>query len=433
MLSATGIPRQRWIRIIPIAFIMYTLSFMDRINISFAIPGIEKDLGVSSVVAGLASGIFFLGYMLLQVPGGHWATVWSARKFITIAMISWSIFAILSGLVQNVVELYLVRFLLGIAEGGVWPATLVLLSRWFPPQERARANSYYMFCIPVAAVVMAPLSGWILTWADWRTLLILEGILPLIWVAVWWMFIADKPDDAVWLSVPERVYLVASFADDQQLPSVQRGHWKDALFNRSVWWLLCAHFLALTGSYGLSLWLPEMITMLTRQSSALVGILAALPSLAGMLGLMINARHSDQTGERHKHVALPPVLGSMVLLLSAFIGVRSSVVSLALLVLALGILQSSGGIFWTLPSLFLKKEAVGPGVGFINALANLGGIMGPCIIGYSISMTQSSTTGVYILCGALGAAGIMLLLFRYPQSEPQKEAVLVSDRTASGQ
>src|SRR5205807_3072505 len=137
-------------------------------------------------------GVFFLGYMLLQVPGGRWATVWSARKFVTIALIAWGIFAILSGLVQNVVELCLVRFLLGVAEGGVWPATLVLLSRWFPLQERARANSYCMFCVPMASVVMAPLSGWILTWADWRTLLILEGIPPLVWVVVWWAFIADK-------------------------------------------------------------------------------------------------------------------------------------------------------------------------------------------------------------------------------------------------
>src|SRR5207237_7957306 len=147
----------------------------DRVNIGFAIPGIEKSLAVSATIAGLVSGIFFVGYVLLQIPGGQLAMKWSAKRFVFFSLIAWGIFAILTGLVQNTTQLLIVRFLLGVAEGGVWPATLVLLGRWFPMEERARANSYWMFCLPVASTISPPLSALILTWSQWRTLFILEG------------------------------------------------------------------------------------------------------------------------------------------------------------------------------------------------------------------------------------------------------------------
>ena len=136
---------------------MYTIAFMDRVNVGFGITGIEKTLSVSATIAGLVSGIFFVGYVLLQIPGGQLAMKWSAKKFVFIMLIAWGIFAILTGLVQNVTELLIVRFLLGVAEGGVWPATLVLLGRWFPMEERARANSYWMFCLPVASIISSPI------------------------------------------------------------------------------------------------------------------------------------------------------------------------------------------------------------------------------------------------------------------------------------
>jgi len=197
--QTVSVPKKRWIRIIPAAFLMYTIAFMDRVNIGFGIPGIEKSLGVNATIAGLASGIFFVGYVLLQIPGGQWAMKWSAKKFVLFSLIAWGIFAILTGLAQNATQLLITRFLLGVAEGGVWPATLVLLARWFPMEERARANSYWMFCLPVASIIASPISGWILTWADWRTLFILEGIPPLIWALVWWFTVDDSPDRAKWI------------------------------------------------------------------------------------------------------------------------------------------------------------------------------------------------------------------------------------------
>src|SRR2546423_14833944 len=221
--QAALVPKKRWIHIIPAAFLMYTIAFMDRVNIGFAIPGIEKSLAVSATIAGLASGIFFVGYVLLQIPGGQLAMKWSAKRFVLFSLIAWGICAILTGLAQNATQLLIVRFLLGVAEGGVWPATLVLLARWFPLEERARANSYWMFCIPVSSIVMAPISGWILSWADWHTLLILEGIPPLLWAVIWWLVIADEPEKASWLAPAERSYLAEQFASEQHPSAKHQG------------------------------------------------------------------------------------------------------------------------------------------------------------------------------------------------------------------
>ncbi len=418
--QAGSVPQQRWVRIIPVAFLMYTIAFMDRINIGFGIPGMEKSLGFGAEVAGLASGIFFFGYMFLQIPGGHLAVKWSGRKFVTISLVAWGIFAVLTGLVQNTAELLIVRFLLGVAEGGVWPATLVLLANWFPHDERARANSYWMFCLPIAAIIMSPISGWILTWTDWRTLFILEGIPPLVWALVWWFAVADTPDDAKWLSPAERAYLDSKFAEDQRNePAVhERASWSDALKDGKVWWLVIVYFLIQVGFYGVSLWLPVMVKGLTKSGFGLVGILAALPYIAAVIGLYLNANHSDRTGERKFHVAIPLIIGGIALLLSGLLGPRSALLGMIFLILTEGFMLPYVGVFWTLPPLFLHKETVGSGMGLINALGNLGGFVGPFLVGFFISATGSILTGIVVLCIALVVAGLMTIVFRYQHPRP---------------
>lgn len=411
--SMASVPHQRWWRIIPVAFLMYTIAFMDRINIGFAIPGMEKSLGIAADVAGLASGIFFFGYMFLQIPGGQLAVKWSAKKFVLCSLLVWGIFAILTGLVQNTAELLIVRFILGVAEGGVWPATLVLLSRWFPMEERARANSYWMFCLPVASIIMSPISGWILTWTDWRMLFILEGIPPLVWAAIWWFFIDDSPDTAKWILPAEREYLDRKFAEERSATAVtQQGRWTDALKSGRVWYLVVIYFLVQVGFYGVTLWLPVIIKGLTKQGFGLVGLLAALPYVAAVIGLYFNANHSDRTGERRLHVAIPLIIGGLMLLLSGLTGPSSAVLGVIFLILTEGFLLPYVGVFWTLPPMFLNEETVGSGMGLINALGNLGGFVGPYIIGYFIIATGSNLTGITILSISLVAGGIMTILFR---------------------
>jgi sugar phosphate permease len=423
--QAVSVPRQRWVRIIPIAFLMYTIAFMDRINIGFGIPGIEKSLGASATIAGLASGIFFFGYLFLQIPGGHWAITWSAKKFVMISLIVWGIFAILTGLAQNTVQLLIIRFILGVAEGGVWPATLVLLANWFPLQERARANSYWMFCLPVASIIMAPISGWILTWSDWRTLFIVEGIPPLIWAILWWLMVDDSPDKARWISPEERAYLDEKFAEDRRnaLPQEQ-GSWKEGLKHGKVWWLVVVYFLIQVGFYGVTLWLPVMVKNLTKQGFGLVGIISALPFVAAVIGLYLNANHSDRTGERKLHVAIPLIIGGIMLLLSGLLGPGSALLGIIFLILTEGFVLPYVGVFWTLPPLFLGGESLGSGMGLINALGNLGGFVGPFLVGYLIDATGSSLPGIVLLCLCLVAAGIMVIVFRYQRPSTQATGVV---------
>src|SRR5437870_8228420 len=193
-------PEKRWLRIIPVALIMYTISYIDRTNVALALdPKIStmmKELAMDDKLKGLAGGIFFFGYFLLQIPGGHLANRWSARKVISIFLVLWGICAVGCGLVTTFTQFAVMRFLLGIAESGVFPATLVLLANWFPRTERARANGYWNLCQPIAVAGSAPITGWLLGRYGWQQMLVLEGLLPFIWLPIWWFCIRDHPREA---------------------------------------------------------------------------------------------------------------------------------------------------------------------------------------------------------------------------------------------
>src|SRR5258707_10559016 len=198
----------RWARIIPVALVMYTIAFIDRTNISLALPKISRDLHLDPQQAGTVAGIFFWGYLALQIPGGHLAKHWSPKKFISVLLIAWATFAVGCGLARTYRELVLLGLLLGVAESGVFPDTLILLSHWFSRSERARANAIWLLCLPGAVILSSPFSGWILDHWSWRVMLIAEGSLPFLWLAIWLAFIDDHPSQASWLPEDERVRLV---------------------------------------------------------------------------------------------------------------------------------------------------------------------------------------------------------------------------------
>lgn len=417
--TPASVPRQRWTRIIPVAFLMYTIAFMDRINVGFGFSGMEKSLHINATVAGLAGGIFFFGYLFLQIPGGHLATKWSAKKFVLGALMVWGVFAILTGLVQNTTELLIVRFLLGVAEGGVWPATLVLLAKWFPLEERARANSYWMFCLPVAAIVISPISGWILTFSTWHTLFILEGIPPFLWALIWWLFVDESPDTAKWISPAEREYLHQKFEQDRKAVKPEAGgSWAAGLKNSKIWRLVLVYFLVQVGFYGIALWMPTMIQGLTKQGFGIVGLVSALPYVAAVIGLYLNANHSDKTGERNRHVAIPLIAGGVALLLSGLLGTPSPLVGILFLILAEGFMLPYVGVFWTLPPMLLDSVSTGPAMGLINALGNLGGFFGPFLVGFLITATGSDLFGIVMMFVALVVAGVIVLGFQHQGQVP---------------
>src|SRR4051794_32500465 len=250
--SGAEIGRARWIRLIPVTIIVYVISFMDRTNISFAFSGLGQELHIDKAQQGLAGGIFFIGYLVLQIPGGHLAERWSAKKFVAIMIVAWGLFAMLSGVVQDFTQLLVVRFFLGVAEGGIWPAILVLISHWFPTRERARAFGIWMMNIPISSIITAPLSGWILSFSDWRGLFFIQGALPfVIALPLWLWLVKDRPSQARWVGPAERDYIESSLARDNADAPAFAGY-GEVFRSGVVWRLVLVYFLIQVGFYGLS-------------------------------------------------------------------------------------------------------------------------------------------------------------------------------------
>jgi MFS family permease len=412
LLFLKHIPSQRWLRIIPVAFIMYTIAFIDRTNISLALPYLSRDLHMDPTQAGNAAGIFFWGYMLLQIPGGYLAHRWSAKRFISILLLLWGLCAVGCGFVQTSRQFWVMRFLLGIAEGGVSPAVLVLLSHWFPRPERARANAYWLLCLPASVAVSSPVSGWILGRWNWRVLLIAEGALPFFLLIIWWTFIDDYPHEAHWISADERGHLEAVFQQESQdLDPVNAGPVWRALLSRQVLLMVCIFFLLNAGNYGYLFWLPTAMESAKKMSNLLVGVLFAVPYVVTCIGMVLLSRHSDKWRERRGHVAFAAAWAGVWMM--ACILLSGYVPALAFVAIALVGAGSYGthGPFWAIPTETLPRSVSGPAMGLVNALGNLGGYFGLLAVGFLNHHTGNFRYGFGLLSlGYLAGAGLALLL-----------------------
>ena len=402
---------QRWVRIIPVALIMYTIAFIDRTNISLALPRISRDLHLDPQQAGTVAGIFFWGYIALQIPGGHLAKHWSAKKFISILLVAWGIFAVGCGLARTYHELLVLRLLLGVAESGVHPATLILLSHWFPRSERARANAFWLLCLPVAVIVSSPFSGWILDHWSWRVMLVAEGSLPFLWLAIWLKFVQDHPADATWMPESERVALVETLRrENSELEGRERVPYLRALLRPRVFLLAAVYFCFISGQMGLLFWLPSAMENFKRLSSFLTGILYTLPFIFGAVSLLIISRHSDRMRERRYHAAGAMLLGGSCILLAVATISRSHLLAFAFIVLSGVGAYGPMGAFWAIPTETLPSRIVGSVMGFVNAIGNLGAYFAPLIVGYLNKKTGHFLSGFAYL-GAITVVGAGLATF----------------------
>jgi sugar phosphate permease len=402
----------RWTRLIPVAMVVYVISFMDRTNIAYAFAGIGHDFHVTKAQQGLAAGIFFIGYVLLQVPGGWLAEHWSARKFVAVMIVFWGIMALACGLVHSFSQLIVVRFFLGVAEGGIWPAILVLISHWFPVQERARAYAFWMANLAISSIITQPLSGFIVQHSDWRTLFLVEGALPfIIALPLWLAFVKDRPRDAAWCSPAERDFIESSIARDRAHEPAH-GSFRDIFTNSTVWKLVGVYFLIQIGFYGLNMWMPTLIKTLTKQGFGTVGLIAALPYLTAIVLLYLNGWMADRNRRYSLHVFLATVLASVSLVLSVFVADASIVLSIVFICLAIGGALAYDGPFWAEGSRVLPVALAGGAMGLINALGNLGGYVGPFLGGYLQDKTGSFTATAILFAGALFLAGLLALTIR---------------------
>jgi MFS family permease len=394
------------------------MSYIDRTNVSLALdPNISKmmnDLLMDDRMKGQAAGIFFFGYLLLQIPGGYLASRWSARKLISLCLIAWGACAVGCGLAHSFRQFEVMRFLLGVAESAVFPATLVLLASWFPRAERARANAYWNLFQPLAVAGSAPFTGWLLGAYGWQQMLILEGLLPFIWLPLWWFCIHDHPREAKWISAEEREHLETILRREQaELESptkVSLGAW---LFQPAIFVMIALYFLHNCAVYGC---MTFFTTGLKGQgfSALQYGLLFAVPYAVTAVVMVIVSWHSDKTRERRGHVAAVYAMSGISLILSVVFR-QHFWLSYAFMCLAIPGPYAGMAPFWAIPGETLPRNAMGLVMGTVNAFGNLGGFAGPYIIG-ALSNQYHNTAIAFSVIGA-GMLGCTALAFLLPNAK----------------
>ena len=423
----------RWIRILGASFLMYTVSFIDRTNIAMAIPAMKQELGFTAAAIGFATGLFFFGYVVLQIPAGRLATTWSAKNFILTLIIAWGVVSMSTALVHTEAMLALNRFVLGVVEGGVLTATIVLIRHWFPRAERARANMIFLVSIPFGAFIASPISGFILHSVGWRPMFVIEAIPAFVWAAVWYWAIADRPEQAAWLPAAEKAALVATLAceaAEERARFVAQGHWSRAIVHPSVLLFAAYNFLALIGSWGFTIWLPSLLKSF-HIGIETVGVLASLPYLTGVAAMILFAVTSDRMQERKWHMILLTAGAGVLMLLEVWLqsaGVARVSLAIVLLSLANGLFYGRFGAFWALPSEFLPAELMGIGVAMANGLGNLGGFFGPFIVGWVETTTHSFMVGFAFLGLCMIAGALLAIPIRTWKDIPLATAAVRTDR-----
>jgi len=424
-----GVVRKISVRLLPFLFLLYIIAFLDRVNVSFAGLEMMRDLNFSDRVFGLGAGIFFVGYVVFEIPGALLVERWSARRVIARILVTWGIVTVLVALVRTPGQFYAARFLLGAAEAGFFPGVVVYLTHWFRYEDRAKAAALFMAAIPVANVIGSPLAGGILGvqwagWPGWRWLFVLEGIPAVIFGVVTLYFLPDWPRDAKWLEPEERNWITQELEREKEAKAKTAGvSIAQALRMPSVVLLTLVYFLAVTGIYGFAVWFPTILKRATGFTNVTVTLLAALPYLAGAAAMLFNGWHSDRTRERRLHTAVPLFVGAACLGAALFTG-GHLFVAFVMMVVVGACTTAFLPSFWPLPTQFLSASAAAASIGLINALGNLGGFLGPYAMGFLRSRTGSFTAGLVVLLACMAAGGA-LVLFLPPQREESRGAVAV--------
>ena len=404
-------------RLMPYLFVLYVIAYLDRVNLSFAALQMKGDLHFTDSIIGFGAGIFFVGYVVLEIPGTILVEKWSARGWIARIMISWGIVAMLMGLMQTKNQFYLLRVLLGAAEAGFFPGIIVYLSHWFRYQDRAKAVALLMAGISVSNIIGSPLSGALmrLNWlglSGWRWMFIIEGVPAAVFGVITLFYLTDWPHQANWLPEDEREWLISELEREKQVKQAKHSLGiLQALRHREVILLTLAYFFMVTAVYGINFWLPSIVKKLSGSSNMHVTLISAIPYCFGLASILLMGWHSDKTKERRWHTALAMMTTSLGLLLSVVAG---NYTALAVSMFCLAAAGTAGYLpgFWALPTSFLTGTAAAAAIGLINSFGNLGGFVGPYIVGYLSKKTSSYVGGVLYLSASALAASMLILSLR---------------------
>src|SRR5467141_414632 len=401
-------------RLLPFLFLLYVIAFIDRMNVGAAALQMPRDLGFSDGVIGFGAGIFFLGYFLLEIPGALIVERWGARRWIARIMITWGMITVLMAFIHTEHQFYLVRFFVGAAEAGFFPGVIVYLTHWFRYQDRAKAVAFFYAANPISYIIGSPLAGLLLgiSWLGlrgWRWLFIIEGIPAVLFGIITIFYLTDWPEKAGWLPADERSWITSELRREKEAKKRVHSYsiW-EAFRHRDVILLTLCYFCAMTGSYGIAFWLPTILKRLSGRSDLQVTLLAALPYVAAFITQQLNGWHSDRTGERRWHAAIPVFLCALALSLAVLNSSRP-LVSIGLFILVGGSFYGFQPCFWAVPTLFLSESAAAASIGLINSVGNLGGFVGPLVMGYLVGRTHNFSAGLWYLVGSLIMSGILML------------------------
>ena len=421
-------------RIIPFVFVLYVISYLDRANIGYAALQMNKDLALSSEAFGFVSGIFFIGYFLFEVPSNVMLNKFGARIWIARILLTWGVVAVASAFVQSAMQLYVLRFLLGVAEAGFFPGIIVYLTYWFRAKELATTVALFTAAIPVSYIIGAPLSTWImdnvhwLAWSGWRWMLVLEGVPAVVGGVLCYLFLTDRPQDAKWLKPEEKSWLLDELERDRKAkPQAQHLSLTKVIANPKVLYLSFIYFVYQCGSLGVGYWMPQIIKGFSdKLTHTQVGLIAMLPYIFATILMVVWSRRSDKKNERRLHSAIPLALAALALIGAGMIA--NPYISVAMISLTLGGLYAFKSPFWALPTLFLDRSTAAVSIAIINSIGNLGGFVGPFAIGYIKGQGYSAATGLLFLAALLVISFFMTFFIRINEQNDRAASFLPAHR-----
>jgi MFS transporter, ACS family, tartrate transporter len=403
-------------RLVTFLFLLYIVAYLDRINLGFAALQMQQRLGFTDAVYGFGAGVFFAGYFLFQVPSNLVLERVGARRWIAVLMILWGIISASMASVTGARSFYALRFLLGAAEAGFFPGVILYLKNWFPARARARTVARFMTAAPLSGVVGGPLSGALLGLhhkaglSGWQWMFLLEGIPAIVLGAIVWAYLVDRPALAHWLSEEQREWLQQTLLAEANASPESESNALAAFRMGRIWILALVYCGLNTVSYGVSMWLPNLIKSLGGMSNFTIGVLSAIPYVAAAITMVFVGLSSDRSGERRWHTAVPALAGAIAIGLAG--GTTSLATAVVLVSIAVVGVFSMMGPFWAMPTALLSATTAAAGIAFINSVGNLGGFFGPYIIGLVRTSTGQFRGGLLVVAAALAMSGALVLTIK---------------------
>jgi ACS family tartrate transporter-like MFS transporter len=381
-------------RLVPFLCLIYFSAFLDRVNVGFAALTMNADLGLTATMFGFGTGVFFIGYVLFEIPSNLALRRFGARRWLARIMIMWGLFSGATAFAWNPSSFYVIRFLLGAAEAGFLPGVVLYMTYWVPDKNRARILGLFMVAIALSGLVGAPLSGFLFKldgiWglAGWQWMFIVEAMPAVVLGFITLVYLTDRPADAAWLAPQDREWLQARMdREEQQRATLHPQSLWQTFKSVKVWSLGVVNFGLLVGLYTINFWMPQVIKGAGIGNPVSIGFVAALPALVGAIGMIFWSRHSDRTGDRTWHLLLS--LFVAILGFSSAAATSDPAMGIGFLVLASLGIHSALPLFWSLPTAFLSGAGMAGGLALINSISNVGGYVGPQLMGYIKDQTSS--------------------------------------------